>query len=63
MYRLLRLLFIGTWELPKQPDPCNHKWEIIQSTTVDGTFREPLGHITKTSQCTRCGDLINHKIN
>ncbi len=64
MYRLLRLLFIGTWELPKQPEPCEHHWEIIQSTTVESDMPfSGVGHIIKTSQCTKCGELINHRIN
>lgn len=62
MYRILRLLFIGTWELPKKHEPCVHGWEIIQSTTVDSPSFVGVGHIVKTLQCNKCGELKDHII-
>jgi len=53
MYRLLRLIFIGTWELPKQPKPCNHKWKEIAAMSNNYKF-------VRTLQCEHCGELYDH---
>jgi len=55
MYRLLRLLFIGTWELPKKPEPCSHTYEIYE--TGDTDYNRYI-----TSRCTKCGDIHTHAV-
>lgn len=56
MYRLLRLIFIGTWELPKK---CEHNFEVHSSTNVDN--RGPRGdgsyYVQHTLQCKKCGTM------
>jgi len=52
MYRLLRLLFIDTWELPKS---CEHTYEVytVGSTNYSRYI---------TSRCTKCGNMYTHKV-
>ena len=52
MYRLLRLLFIGTWELPKK---CDHTYEVYGTGSTN--YNQYI-----TSRCTKCGDMHTHKI-
>lgn len=53
MYRLLRLICIGTWDLPKKPDPCQHHWREIAA--VSNKIK-----IVRTLQCEYCGELHDH---
>jgi len=52
MYRLLRLIFIGTWELPKR---CEHTYEVY---SVD--YNDYNKYIT--SRCSKCGKMYTHSV-
>lgn len=56
MYRLLRLLFIGRWELPKI---CDHKW--IEDSRYDYNNSYEKG-IKIVSKCEYCGEIYDYKV-
>ncbi len=48
MYRLLRLIFLGTWELPKK---CEHTYERILSHDVGNKNGHKIIYIYECSKC------------
>jgi len=56
MYRLLRLLFIGTWKLPIE---CQHKWKEVEKYSFENYYEKG---VIKLLKCEHCGELKKFKV-
>ena len=56
MYRLLRLIFLGVWDMPKK---CEDRWKVREKYSFNIRFAKGVVYI---NECECCGELKSLKV-